>query len=300
MATSTAFASTTSAVVAAPARGDASRLSSSSSFRPTSMVQFAPLRTTRSQRVVAARAALSEDSKTIERDVIVSIIAAGAALGFGVSVVDGAFANPIEVAENKVTATLDSATNATPFLPDAPNPGVAVEDARKGVENIASDIGGRIDGVSGKDRPGPVGRNSVASTNGGTGGAIGDAKKRISSFGKNPIAENIQKGSEETTRNIASASPKPNAQRRVDEATKRVGSLGSDLQNKGKDALYEGKNFLGDNVQGKVPSFPELFPKVPETPGLSIPSSGKLEELKSGVQSKAEEAKKAAENALPQ
>lgn len=152
MATSTAFAATTSAVVAAPARGDASRLSSSSSFRPTSAVQFAPLRTKRSQRVVAARAALSEDSKTIERNVIVSIIAAGAALGFGVSVVDGAFANPVEVAENTATATLDSATNATPSLPHAPNPGVAVEDARKGIENIASDIGGRIDGVSGKDR----------------------------------------------------------------------------------------------------------------------------------------------------
>lgn len=119
-------------------------------------------------------------------------------------------------------------------------------------------------------------RNKVASTNGGTGSAIGDAEKRISSFGKNPIAENIEKGSEQTSTNIANASPKPNAQR-VDEATKKVDQLGSDLQMRGSEAISEGKSFFGDKAQGSVPQLPNLIPKLPETPGLPTPNTGVFE-----------------------
>lgn len=322
-AASTAFAAVTGSA-ALVSKGNASRLSSGNAFRTTSVVQFAPLTSKRSNRIVAARASLPEDSKTGGRDAVVSILAVGAALGLSVSVVEGAFANPFDFAKNKATTTLKSAKDATPDLPSAPSPGGAVEDAKikagniaqsiptapsadgavddakKNAGNIAEDIKGKADGIFGAGKPGPLSKsnNAVASTNGGTGSAIGDAKKRVSEFGKNPIPDNINEATKKTENAIAQA-PKSN-DTRVEKATDKVGSITSDLQTQGKDAIAEGKGFLGGSTQGNLPSFPNLIPKLPETPDIPTPDTGKgLQDLKSGVESKVEGAKSAAGSVIP-
>lgn len=337
-----AAASATFTAVSGPAalvsKGDASKLSSGNAFRSSSMVQFAPLSSKKCNRIVAARASLPEDS-TVGRDAVLSIIAIGAAVGLSVSVVDGAFANPLTDAKNKAVSTLKGAKGSLPDLPTplAPSPGGAfdeakknveenkmkaggiaqqlgapngsdaggiVDDAKKNVGSIAEGIKTRADGIFGKNKPGPKSLKAVARSNGGTGSAFGDAKKRLSNFGKNPIAENIAKTSERTGNSFANAgnTAKPNDQR-VAEATDKVSNITSNLQNQGKDAISEGKNFLG-GAQGNLPSLPSLpnlVPQLPNTPDIGLPDAGKgVQDLKSGVQSNVEKAKNAAGNAIPQ
>lgn len=90
--------------------------------------------------------------KSVGKEVLVSILAASTALGFGVAVVDGAFANPIDDAKAKTSTSLKSAQDAAPSLPSAPSPGGAVKDAQKSAEKLTSDVSGQIDGIFGKGK----------------------------------------------------------------------------------------------------------------------------------------------------
>jgi len=300
-AASTAFAAATGSAVLAPSAG----LSSSNAFRTTSLVQFAPVNSSKKcNRVVAARAALSEDSKAARREVLVSILGAGAALGF----TGEAFADILSSAKGKADEALSGAKNSAPKLPSLPKsvpklpkipslpkspelPSVpstdgALEGVQGAAENVKSSIGGSIDGIFGKGKAGPLKSKAVGSTNGGTGSAIGDAKKRIGNFGKNPFATNLEKASKDAE---VAVSTGPDSAR-VDAATKKVEGIGADLQKKGSDTIGEGKGFVGQ-AQGSVPSLPNLVPKAPSvdipsipTPELKVPDvKGKVEEAKSAA-----------------
>jgi len=301
-AASTSFVASSGVATLVTTKG----LSSGNAFQTSSTVQFAPLRSQRTNRVVATRAALSDDSKNLGKEVTVSILAASIAFGLGASVVDGAFANPIDTAKSKSSSALSGAKDAAPEIPSelssAPSPGGAIEDAQKQAGKVASGVKTQIDGIFGKGKKGPLSKlsSSVTNASGGTGSALGDAQKRISEFGKNPIADNAAESSKLTDR-IASAISTPQSAK-VDDATKKVGDAGSDLQSKGKDAVSEGKGFL-DKTQGSIPSTPSLpslpnvFPKLDGS--LLAPDTSAIKDFKGGVDSQVEGVKKATEGALP-
>ncbi|KAL3677822.1 hypothetical protein R1sor_020778 [Riccia sorocarpa] len=293
MATSSISLTSAGSAVSSPVR-DSSRLSSQSAFG-TSVVQFAPVRRSlpTANRVVVVKANLSEDQPSTGKKVLASILAAGAALGIAGQALAG---NPVDFAKSKAGEVVSSAQEATSSLPkppkiELPNAG-ALQNAGKAAEGALQSVQGRMDGIFGKNKPYTQGR--VASTNGGTGSAIGDAKKRIAQFpAKNAFAENLAG----TTKDFEDSIPKATGENsgsarsareflgkdssRVDAATKRVGELGEDFKNKAGDALDEAKGFVG-SVQNATPD----LPSPPELPSLPNPLEGvnkNMKDMKSKV-----------------
>lgn len=313
MAASTAFAVAGSAVVAPVREG----LSSGNAFR-TSMVQVAPVRSAlKVNRVVAARASLSEDqeSGTARREVLASILAAGAALSFS----GPAFAeNPVATAKGKASEVVQSAKGLTGIDPASVVGGKAdevvkgaksvagsnplekltgsnpLDDVKGAADSAGAEVKRRIDGIFGKDKP-YMAKQPISSGQ----GAIGDAKARVGSFFKksqNPIAANVEKAAKETKAGLGSSTGEKSGSAlaakellgqdstRVDAATAKVKAGADNLRNKAVEAFED-----ATNVAGKVKdATPEV--EAPKTGFFNSLGKG-IEDVKGDLASKAGEVK---------
>ncbi|BBN00777.1 hypothetical protein MPTK1_2g02030 [Marchantia polymorpha subsp. ruderalis] len=305
MAACTAAFATAGIAASATVR-DASALSSSQAFG-TSLVQLAPVgpAVSQSNRLVATRAALSEEQRTGGKKVLASFLATGAALSIAGAALAG---NPVDFAKSKVEEAASTAQSAASNLPNLPNiqlPNAgAVQDAKNSADSFVNETKSRIDGIFGKNKPFP--QNRVASTNGGTGNVLGDAKKRIANFGKNPIADNVTKATNDAKNSIAQSTGENSGSARagrellgqdstrVDEATRKVKNLGNSFKSKAGDAVNEAKSFVG-SAQNATPDI--SVPKLPEIPSIPNPLNnlnvnkgaedlkGKAEDVKNSVAS---------------
>ncbi|KAG6555032.1 hypothetical protein Mapa_003064 [Marchantia paleacea] len=297
MAASTVAVASAGCAVSAPVQ-NSSTLSSRSAFG-SSLVQFAPVRRSlgNANRVVVVRANLSEEQSTSGKKVLASFLAASAALSLAGQALAS---NPVDVAKNTADQVVSSAQSATSNLPKLPKielpNGSVFQDAEKAAEGAVKDVQGRMDGIFGQNKPY---KGRVASTNGGTGSAIGDAKKRIANFGKNPFAENLEKTTEEFNASIGTATGENSGSARaarellgqdstrVDAATQKINDLGDDFKTKAKDALGEAKGFVG-SAQNAAPDLPSI--PTPELPSVPNPLEG-LNKNVQDIKGKAESVK---------
>lgn len=292
-------AASTALTVSGSTSLDMSTLSSKSAFGSSCRaMQAAPVsrRAVRSGVVMASVG--SEEAKPARREVLAGILAAGAALGFSGQA--NAAMNPVAAAKSKAGQAVQGAKDLAGSNPlegvVGSNP---LGDAQSTVEEVASGIKGRIDGLFGKDKPYPK-RNTQVTGN----GPVADAKARVGNFldnSQNPLATNIEKAAKESESGLAVAtgpnSPSARAGKeflgqdstRVDEATARVNAGAEKLQGKAVQAV--------DDLKGAVGTAKDAAPDVKvEAPGSGLLKSfgSKVDAVKGNVASMAEDAKSTA------
>jgi hypothetical protein len=237
-----------------------------------------------------------EKARPARREVLAGLLAAGAALGFSTQQQQASAAmnnmNPVAAAKSKANQAVQGAKDVAGSNPlsgfTASNP---LEGVERGVDEAATGIKKRMDGLFGKNKPYPQ-RNTQVTGN----GAVADAKSRVNNFlnkSQNPLATNIEKATKETiATGPNSASARANREllgqdsTRVDEATARVNAGAENLKGKAVQAFGDVKSA----AQGAAPDV--NLPSGPDAGNLFKGLANKIEGATSDVASKAEEAKR--------